>query len=139
MREERAHHRAAVRFWGDDLRAMMMEARPGTPWFEEVESMIERAAPDGLDPALLGADIRSVCEDLGLSAHDLADVLGVPIVVGYALGAGWKRLPTRGLFTVAAAVGVPVSAFVHDGHFKKLSRVLAYEEWTRLENRIDVS
>jgi hypothetical protein len=129
MREERAHHREAVRFWGSDLRAMIMEAQPGTHWFGEVQGLFARAGLHGTDRALIGADLRSVCMRRGMTANDLGDLLDIPAPVAYAIGAGWKRLSTRALFGVAAALDVPVGSFIHNDAFEKLQRVHVYESW----------
>jgi len=127
--DERTLHRQAVKFWHDDVVAMMLEAPTGTNWFGEVSDLLDRAHLAGIDPMLVGADVRTVCENLGLSATQLASILDVPVPVAYAIGAGWQRLNTRSLFVVASHLNVPVGAFIHDHNFKKHVRVRMYESW----------
>lgn len=66
----------------------------------------------GLDPLLVGADIRAVCLQKGFTLAALAERLEVPYAYAYALDCGWQRLPTRGLVTVASRLEVPLSAFI---------------------------
>lgn len=129
MTDEQLLHREAVHFWRDDVVAMMLEAPAGSAWFDEVADLLDRAHLNGIDPMLAGADIRTVCEDLGISMFQLAKILDVPVPVAYAIGAGWQRLSTRSLFAAASYMGVPVGAFVHDQNFEKHPRVHMYEAW----------
>jgi len=122
-------HRRAVEFWGDDITAMMMEAVPGTPFFDEMRNALNRAQLDGLDPLLIGADIRGVCLRNGITLGGLAERLEVPYAYAYALDAGWQRLTTRGLVTVASRLEVPLAAFIRDSAFRQRERVRMYRAW----------
>lgn len=127
-------HRRAARYWGDDLTAMMMEAVPGTSFFDEVRNALNRAQVAGLDPLLVGADIRTICLQRGISLEQLAERLEVSRACAYAIDAGWKRLSTRGLVSVASRLEVPLSAFIRDTAFHQRERVRIYQSW-RLSER----
>jgi len=45
---------------------------------------------------------------------------------------GWQAWSPRQLLEVAALVGVPVSAFVHDEQFELRPRVRAFRDWLQL-------
>ena len=134
MAETSEIERRAVRFWGGDpMIAAMLEARPGTKWFDEVVAALDRREISGLEPVLLGADPRVILRERGVTANDLATRLGVPFEVSYAIGTGWRRNSTRALFTLAESVGVPVAEFVRDEHFRLRPRVRIYRTWLDLE------
>jgi hypothetical protein len=122
-------HRRAVALWGDDVTAMMMEAVPGSTFFDEMRNALNRADVAGLDPLLVGADIRAVCLQKGITLAGLAQRLEVPYAYAYALDCGWQRLTTRGLVTVASRLEVPLSAFIRDTAFRQRERVRLYRAW----------
>lgn len=62
-------------------------------------------------PFFQAADIPGTLEDLGVDYRQLAEELGLPIALSYALASGWHRPGIRGLALIAEAVGVPVSRF----------------------------
>jgi len=133
---ERKFHRDAVRYWGDDVTAMMMEALPGTPWFDEVRNAMHRGNVNGLDPLLRGADVGSVCGQLGVTVHELAERLEVPFPYAFALDRGWKRLGTRGLLYVASCLGVGVGTFVRNDHWQTRPRVQLYNAFRLVEAEV---
>jgi len=122
-------HRRAVEFWGDDITAMMMECHPGTRFFDEMRNAFNRAKLEGLDPLLIGADVRAVCLHNGITIAELGQRLEVPHAYAHALDCGWQRLTTRGLVTVASRLDVPLSAFIRDSAFQQRERVRMYRAW----------
>lgn len=130
------HDRRAVAFWGGDhLAAMMLEAIPGTDWFDEVRTAIGRTRTSCcLDDVLRGADLRELLIERNLRPWEFADAIEAPLPLAYAIAAGWKRPPPRVLYEIASRIGVPVALFVRDEHFRRRARVRLYEEWYEIEN-----
>ncbi len=134
MSDARNLHRVAKAFWGgDDVIAMMMEAEPGTPYFGDLVHLVDKSGLEGVDPLLVGHDLKDLCTARDLDASGLAAILGIPFAAAFAIGCGWRRLSTRGLLTVAERLNVPVGAFVHDEAFQRRPRVRMYESWLLIE------
>jgi hypothetical protein len=129
-------HRRAVNYWKSDVVAMIMQARPGTQWFSEVESMAARGGLDGIEEILIGHDVRGACEDLNLTVNDLGKIFNIKLPVAYAVGSGWLRLSSKKLVQAAKMLGIPLGSFVHDEHFEKRLRTRMYEDWVDLQDRI---
>lgn len=129
------HDRRAVAFWGgDQLAAMMLEAVPGTDWFDEVRAAIGRAPTSCLDDVLRAADLRDVLRERNVHPRAFAQMIEAPLPVAYAIATGWRRQSPRVLYEIAARLGVPVALFVRDQHFRRRARVRLYEEWYEIEH-----
>jgi hypothetical protein len=115
---------------------MMMEALPGTPWFDEIRNAMHRSNVNGLDPLLRGADIGAVCARQGVTVHELADRLEVPFAYAFAVDRGWKRLGTRGLLYVASCLGVGVGSFIRNDDWEQRPRVRIYNAFRLAEREV---
>ncbi len=123
----------AVRFWGDPVRASLMEGQPGVEPFERLYATLERrtAATDG--PLFTSADVRAVVAERGLTVGQFAHVVSVPPAYANGIVNGWLRLSPRGLVEVAWCLEVPVGAFFHDGRFRQRWRVREYRAFERAQ------
>jgi hypothetical protein len=125
--------REAVRFWGDPVRASLMEAQPGSDLFDEHYTTLEQrtAATDG--PLFTSADVRAVVAERGLTVPEFARIVGVPPAYANGVVNGWKRLSPKGLADVAWCLDVPIGAFFHDGRFRQRWRVREYRAFERAQ------
>ncbi len=111
--------------------ALLLEAEPGSPWFEDLCAVV-RGGDGWLRHYLVGADVLTVLLERGVAFEMLADAMEMPEEDVYAAVSGWQAWSPRQLLEVAACVGVPVGAFVHDERFELRPRVRAFRDWLRL-------
>jgi hypothetical protein len=123
--------REAVKFWGDPLRALLMEAPPDSDLFDEVRLSLSRRSSPREHPYLAAADVQSVVVELGLTVGQFARVVGVPPAYAYGLVNGWLRLSPKGLVEVAWWLDVPLGVFFHDADFRERWRVRRYRAFER--------
>jgi hypothetical protein len=133
MREVDQTDREAVRFWGDPVRALLMEAEPGSDLFDDVYKALSQRTAMADNPYLTAADVRAVMAEHDLTVPEFAGIMGVPPAYANGIVNGWKRLSPKGLADVARCLGVPMGAFFHDGHFRERWRVREYRAFERAQ------
>jgi hypothetical protein len=101
--------------WADPLSEAIATADPSSTFFSEITSLAIRAELDRPNPSVASADVAAVMDELGVSVHELANKLEVPLPYIWAIHRGWHRLGMRGLALVAEALEVPIGRFFHDG------------------------
>lgn len=136
MREPDEAEREAVKFWGDPLRALLMEASPDSDLFDEVRLSLSRRSAPREHPYLASADVRAVVAERGLTVTEFAHVVSVPPAYANGIINGWLRLSPKGLVEVAWFLDVPVGAFFHDGRFRQRWRVREYRAFERAQTAV---
>ena len=131
MREVDETDREAVRFWGDPVRALLMESQPGSELFDEVYEAFNVRTATADNPYLTAADVRAVVAERGLTVPQFARIMGVPPAYANGIVNGWLRLSPKGLADVAWCLDVPMGAFFHDGGFRERWRVREYRAFER--------
>jgi hypothetical protein len=123
----------AVRFWGDPVRASVMEAKPGSDIFDEAYETFGLRTAIADNPYLTAADVRAVAAERGLTVLEFARIVSVPPAYANGIVNGWLRLSPKGLVEVACCLDVPLGAFFHDGRFRQRWRVREYRAFERAQ------
>ena len=133
---ERTFHRNAVRYWGDDISAMMSKRFPVHPGSMKFALRWTAARSTDSNRSWQVLTSGPSADSTGVTPHELAERLHVPFAYAFALDRGWKRLGTRGLLYVASNLGVSVGTFVRNDHWQTRPRVQIYQAFRLAEREV---